>query len=99
MRKLRLNRKQRILRNLAVCLVLWLTTYAALDFPPYTVRGMLDRLERECFLSDLELLVTEDISRSSTDWHDIHDIYLLARTGDTYVFGKYRGICCGCGSM
>ena len=39
MRGFRLNRKQKILRNLLVCLLLAAATYAALGFPPYTVRG------------------------------------------------------------
>ena len=34
---MRLNRKQKILRNSFLCLALILLTYGALGFPPYTV--------------------------------------------------------------
>ena len=82
----RLNRKQRIVRNLLMCGLLWLAVYAMLGFPPYTVRGMLDRVERRYLLSDLEPLLVERSSRKySNQFYKNHDNYLLAKSGDTYV--------------
>lgn len=86
----RLNRKQKIVRNLLVCLLLAAATYAALGFPPYTVRGMLERTERRYLLSDLEpLLVKRERIDYSNELLDTHETYLLAKTGNTYIFTKY----------
>ena len=63
MSRFRLNRKQKIVRNLLACGLLGLAVYAMLGFPPYTVRGMLDRVERRYLLSDLEPLLVERSSR------------------------------------
>lgn len=90
MREYRLNRKQKIARNLLLCGLLWLAVYAMLGFPPYTVRGMLDRIERRYFLSDLEPLLVERSSREySYQFYKEHDTYLLARSGDTYLYTMY----------
>ena len=86
----RLNRKQRIVRNLLMCGLLWLAVYAMLGFPPYTVQGMLDRAERRYLLSDLEPLLVERSSRKySNQFYKNHDTYLLAKSGDTYVYTMY----------
>lgn len=91
MRGLRLNRKQKILRNLLVCGLMGLAVYAMLGFPPYTVRGMLARTEREYLLSDLEPILVERKTRKySNEVFQWHDTYLLARTGDdTYLYTMY----------
>lgn len=90
MRGYRLNRKQKIARNLVLCGLLWLAVYAMLGFPPYTVRGMLARMERQYFLSDLEPLLVERSSRKySNRFYREHETYLLARTGDTYLYTMY----------
>ena len=90
MREFRLNRKQKIVRNLLMCGMLWLAVYAMLGFPPYTVRGMLDRVERRYLLSDLEPLLVERSSRKySNQFYKNHDTYLLAKSGDTYLHTMY----------
>lgn len=91
MRIIHLNRKQKILRNLLVCGLLGLAVYAMLDFPPYTVRGMLARIEREYLLPDLEPILVERKDREySNKMFKWHDTYLLARAGDdTYLYTMY----------
>lgn len=80
------NRGQKTARNLALCALLAALVYAMLGFPPYTVRGMLDRVERVWLLSDLEPLLVERKSfRYSDELFAWHTTYVLARTGDTYV--------------
>lgn len=83
---MRLNRGQKTARNLILCGLLGALIYAMLGFPPYTVRGMLDRVERAWLLSDLEPLLVERKSfRYSGDLVPWRTTYVLARTGDTYV--------------
>lgn len=87
---MRLTRGQKIIRNMLLCLLLWGLVYAMLGFPPYTVRGMLDRMERQCFLSDLELLVVhKEPSIYQYKPFNRHLTYLIARSGDTYVSTVY----------
>ncbi len=94
MRRIRLNRKQKIVRNLLVCAVLGLVVYTMLGFPPYTVQGMLERMERKYLLPDLEPILVERAERKySTGWfHEIdYNTYLLAKTADdTYIYSMYR---------
>lgn len=83
---MRLNRGQKTVRNLVLCALLGALIYAMLGFPPYTVRGILDRAERRYFLSDLEpVLVEKKTFRYSDELFAWHTTYVLARTGDTYV--------------
>ena len=83
---MRLTRGQKTVRNLLLCALLAVLVYALLGFPPYTVRGMLDRVERRYLLSDLEpVLVERNAWRYSGDLLAHHATYLIARTGDTYV--------------
>lgn len=83
---MKLNREQKTARNLVLCALLGALVYALLGFPPYTIRGMLDRVERQYLLSDLEPVLVEKSSRRySNDFFPWHTTYLLARTGDTYV--------------
>ena len=72
MRAIHLNRKQKILRNLLVCGLLGLVVYILLGFPPYTVRGMLARIERDYLVPDLEpILVDRTEFRYSTGfWNE-----------------------------
>ncbi len=87
---MRLNRGQKTARNLALCLLLGLAVYVMLGFPPYTVRGMLDRAERRYLLSDLEPLLVERSYRNySEEFFGWHDTYLLARSGDTFLYTNY----------
>ena len=85
---MRLNRGRKTARNLALCALLGALVYTMLGFPPYTVRGMLDRVERRYLLSDLEpvlVLVEKSSMRYDGDLLAHHTTYLIARTGDAYV--------------
>ena len=92
---MRLNRGQKTIRNLALCALLAALVYAMLGFPPYTVRGMLDRVERLYLLPDLEPVLVEKSSRRYTgNFFAQHTTHLIARTGDTYVSTEFtrRGL-------
>ncbi|MCI8841972.1 hypothetical protein [Oscillibacter sp.] len=85
-----MNRGKKTVRNLALCALLGALVYTMLGFPPYTVRGMLDRVERLYFLSDLEpVLVEKGSMRYDSDFFAHHTTYLIARTGDTYVSADF----------
>ena len=84
------ERGRKTLRNLLLCLLLWLAVYAMLGFPPYTVEGMLDRAERRYLLSNLEpVLVKRSERRYSNELFSWHTTYLLARSGDTYLWTNF----------
>ena len=77
-----MRRGQKTVRNLALCALLGALVYTMLGFPPYTVRGMLDRVERLYLLSDLEpVLVVRDSWRYSNNFLPHHVTHLIARTG------------------
>lgn len=83
---MRLNRGQKTIRNLLLCALLGALTYAMMGFPPYTVRGILDRAERRYLLSDLEPVLVERTSiRYDNEFFAWHATYVLARAGDTYL--------------
>ena len=87
---MRLNRKQKILRNLLVCLLLALATYAALGFPPYTVEAMCRQVQRDYLLPELEpVYVLKEKHEYSGDWVYRHFTFLIARCRDTYVSFLY----------
>lgn len=87
---MKLSRGQKTVRNLALCALLGALVYTMLGFPPYTVRGMLDRVERLYLLSDLEpVLVVRDSWRYSNNFLPHHVTHLIARTGDTYVSTEF----------
>lgn len=87
---MRLNRGQKTVRNLILCALLAALVYAMLGFPPYTVRGMLARLERQYLLSDLEPVLAErDSRRYSSDLFSHHRTYLIARSGNTYLCADF----------
>lgn len=87
---MRLNRGQKTLRNLLLCFLLGLAVYGMLGLPPYTVRGMLEDAERRYLLSDLEpVLVERDKLKYSNDLFPWHTTWLLARSGNTYLWTSY----------
>lgn len=89
------NREQKTIRNLILCALLGALVYVMLGFPPYTVRGMLDRVERQYLLSDLEPVLVEKSSlRYDNHFLARHTTCLIARTGDTYVSTEFtrRGL-------
>lgn len=92
---MRLNRGQKTIRNLLLCALLGALVYTMLGFPPYTVRGMLDRVERQYLLQDLEPVLVKKSSRRYTgNFFAQHTTHLIARTGDTYVSTEFtrRGL-------
>lgn len=87
---MKLNRGQKTVRNFLLCALLWALVYAMLGFPPYTVRGMLDRVERRYLLSDLEPVLVERTSlRYSNEFLPHRTTYLIARSGNTYITTSY----------
>ena len=87
---MRLTRGQRTVRNLLVSLLLGVLLYVLLWFPPYTVRGMLERVERRYLLSDLEPVLVERRSlRYSNELLPHQFIYLIARSGETYIATEF----------
>ncbi len=87
---MKLNRGQKTVRNLVLCALLWALVYAMLGFPPYTVRGMLSRLERQYLLSDLEPVLAERVSQNySNEFFSHYRTYLIARAGDTYICADF----------
>ena len=87
----RLNRKARIVRNLLLSALAALVLYAALDFPPYTVDGMMDRMRRNYLLPDLEpVYVLEDYHTYDSDHlPGRHYTYIIARSGEDYLAFQY----------
>lgn len=87
---MRLNRKQKILRNSFLCLALILLTYGALGFPPYTVKGMCERQRREMLLPELEpVYVLKEKHEYSDDWFKRQYTFIIARCEDTYLSFQY----------
>lgn len=83
---MRLNRKQKISRNLLICLLLAACVYALMGFPPYTVKGMCRQMERDLLLTDLEpVYVLRD--RKSL-WSS--ETFVVAREGETYLSFQYE---------
>lgn len=87
---MRLNRKQKICRNLLLCILLGFCACALMGFPPYTVRGMCRQVERDFLLEDrLEpLYVVRDDSRYVGD--SAQYTFIVARGGDTYLSFQYK---------
>ena len=42
-----MKRKQKIIRNFLLCLVLIFSIHAAMGFPPYTVKGRCRQVQRD----------------------------------------------------
>lgn len=87
-----LSRKGRIVRNLLLSILAALMLYIAMGFPPYTVGGMVDRMERRFLLPDLEpVFVLEDPHTYSSDHlPGRHYTYIIARAGESdYLAFQY----------
>lgn len=86
-----LNRKQKILRNLLLCALLGFCVYAALGFPPYTVKGMCRQVARDYFLEDLEpVYVRQDKFKYAYEGLSRKDTFVLARSGETYAAFQFQ---------
>lgn len=92
MRRLRLNRKQKIVRNLLICALLGFCAYAALGFPPYTVKGMCRQVARDYFLEDLEpVYVRQEKSKAYYgEYLGRKNTFVLARSGGTYTAFQFQ---------
>nr|WP_326185615.1 hypothetical protein [uncultured Oscillibacter sp.] len=91
MRGLRLNRKQKIVRNLLICALLGFCVHAALGFPPYTVKGMCRQVARDYFLEDLEpVYVLQEKFQYSGDYLSRKNTFVLARSGGTYAAFQFQ---------
>ena len=87
---MRLNRKQKILRNGLVCLTLILTIYAALGFPPYTVGAMCRQVQRDYLLPELTPVYTlKESHKYSDDWVNRRYTFIIARCEDSYFSFQY----------
>ena len=87
---MRLNRKQKILRNGLVCLTLILTIYAALGFPPYTVGAMCSQVQRDYLLPELTPVYTlKESHKYSDDWVNRRYTFIIARCEDSYFSFQY----------
>lgn len=91
-----LTRKGKILRNLLLALLLWAVSWAALDFPAYTTRGMCDQMARSLLLPELQPIYTRhDRPRKRMIGEEESAHLVIARSGETYVSFRYlqRGLC------
>ena len=87
---MRLNRKQKILRNGLACLVLILAIYASLGFPPYTVAGMCRAVQRDYLLPELTPVYTlKESHKYSDDWVNRRYTFIIARCEDSYFSFLY----------
>lgn len=87
---MKLNRKQKIIRNFLICLVLIFSIHAAMGFPPYTVEWMCRQVQRDYLLPELEPLYTFREKHSySGEWLDRTYTFVIARCQDTYLSFQY----------
>lgn|GEM_PF-5420635 len=87
----RLSRKTRIVRNLLLSVLSAAVLYAAMDFPPYTVDAMMDRMRRNYLMPDLEPVYVLEDSHTYSDDHfpGRHYTYIIARSGEDYLAFQY----------
>ena len=88
---MRLNRKQKILRNLLLSLLLSLVFYVSLDFPVYTVKGMCHRMTQTYLLEEpLEPLHIVRM-RNPYNYTNQSPCYtcVVARSGESYLSFQY----------
>ena len=85
-----MKRKQKIARNVMICLALIFSIHAAMGFPPYTVKGMCRQVQRDYLLPELEPLYTFREKHSySGEWLDRTYTFIIARCRDTYFSFQY----------
>lgn len=87
---MRLNRTGKLIRNLLVCLLLWMGVWAMLDFPPYTLEGMCRRVQREYLLEEVEpVYVLREGHKYSGDVMNRMYTFVIARSGEDYISFQY----------
>ena len=88
---MRLNRKQKIVRNLLACLGVILAIYVAAGFPPWTVEAMCERERQTLLLPELRPVFSTRYKESySGEWLDRTGTLVIARCGTTYYSFTYR---------
>ena len=80
------NRGRKTVRNFLLAFLLAVLLYAALGFPPYTVRGMCLRFQHDYLLEDLEPLYVQHTAREK---NLRARTLILARSGETYAIFRY----------
>lgn len=88
----RWNRKQKVLRNLLLCVLLGTAAYVLLGFPPYTTGQKLDRLEGTYMLEGLQTVYQEtQRHRRDDQWFGRWYTLVIARSpqGD-YVASSWE---------
>lgn len=88
----RWNRKQKVLRNLLLCVLLGTAAYVLLGFPPYTTGQKLDRLEGTYMLEGLQTVYQEtQRHRRDDQWFGRWYTLVIARSpqGD-YVTSSWE---------
>ena len=87
---MKLTRKQKILRNFLICMLLCLGIHAAMGFPPYTVEGMCRQVARDYLLPELEpIYVLKEKHEYSGDIFKRTYTYVIARCEDYYLSFLY----------
>ena len=88
---MKLTRKQKIVRNIAVCILMSLAIYAAMDFPPYTVQAMCRREQANFLLGDeIEpLYVLKEGHSYSGDMFKRRFTFIIGRSGENYIAFQY----------
>ena len=87
---MRLNRTGKIIRNLLVCLLLWLGVWTLLRFPPYTLEGMCRRVQQEYLLEKVEpVYVLREPHKYTDEMMNRMYTFVIARTGEDYISFQY----------
>lgn len=87
---MRLNRKQKIVRNIVLCILMVLGIYAAMDFPPYTVDAMCRRMQANNLLPSLEpVYVLKEKHSYSDEMFQRRFTYIIGRSGDHFISFQY----------
>ena len=89
---MRLNRKQKILRNLILSVLLSLVFYACLGFPVYTVKDMCRQMAQTYLLEEPvePLYILRERNPSHYDNQSPRYTFVVARSGDTYISFQYE---------
>lgn len=83
---MRLNRKQRVLRNLLVSLLLLALCYICLGAPAYTVQARCRQMERNYLLNEpLEPIFSRRFPSPYTNDGARSYTFIIARSGDSYL--------------
>lgn len=88
MKRWRLNRKQKTIRNLLLCGLLGMLAYVMLCFPPTGVKAMCRQVQSDYSLPELEPLLVLRNFDPYDKWS--HQTFVIARGGDSYISFQYE---------